>query len=494
MTSGDAYSALLIHLKETQSLEQVARLLAWDQEAVMPPKGAEARAMQAGALSSVLHGRRIDPRIPEWLESIVEEDLDTTGRANLREARRSYDRAVKLPATLAQEIAETTALAHRQWADARERSDFAAFAPVLFRVINLIREQASCLRGDGQSLYDALLDDYEPGATEDEISNVFNRLRAGLTELRGRIDCDRASAISGHFPKDRQLSLAADLAGLCGYDFEAGRLDLVVHPFCSGTRGDTRITTRVDETDPFNCLYSTIHETGHAIYEQGLDPVLAGQPAGEHASMGVHESQSRLVENQIGRSRAFMEVLYPRMRAAFGDFGIDGPEALYGAVNRVQPGFIRTEADEVHYNLHIMLRFELERALIADDLQVDDLEAAWNDRFQADFGVPVPNAALGVLQDVHWSAGLFGYFPTYSLGNIYAAELFAAMKKAHPNASELISKGELGPLVKWLNQNVHRQGSLSSPRQIIAQAVGHAPTEEPLIDYLVDKFTGLSEG
>ena len=494
MTSDDAYAALLAHLKETHALQQVARLLSWDQEAMMPAKGAEARAEQAGAMSAVLHARRTDPRIPDWIAAIDEDALDAAGRANLREAARDHDRATRLPARLAQELAETTMRAHGQWAEARAASDFAAFAPVLTRVIELVREQAACLRGEGQSLYDALLEDFEPGATEEDIAAIFGRLRAGLTDLRARVaeTSRQPPVLQGAFAKDRQLSLATDLAALFGYDFQAGRLDLVVHPFCSGTRGDTRITTRVDEADPFNCLYSTIHETGHALYEQGLDPELAGQAAGDHASMGVHESQSRLAENQIGRSRAFMEVLFPRMRAAFGDFGVNDPEGLYRAVNQVRPGFIRTEADEIHYNLHIMLRFELERALIGDDLQVADLEAAWNERFEADFGVPVTDAADGVLQDVHWSAGLFGYFPTYSLGNVYAAELFAAMQGALPDANTLISEGNLAPLIAWLRQHVHARGRLDTPKQIIAEAVGHAPTEAPLLAYLEEKFSTLA--
>ena len=493
MTSAEAYAALLAHLKETHALAQVARLLSWDQEAMMPPKGAEARAAQAGAMSAVLHARQVDPRIPDWISAVDASTLDAAGRANLREARRDHERATRIPAALAKELAETTMRAHGQWAEARAQSDFAAFAPVLTRVVELIREQAKCLRDDEQSLYDALLEDYEPGATETEIAQIFGRLRAGLTDLRARIaDAPGAAPLlQGHFPKDRQMALAADLAALYGYDFDAGRLDLVVHPFCSGTRGDTRITTRVDEADPLNCLYSTIHETGHALYEQGLDPTLAGQPAGEHASMGVHESQSRLAENQIGRSRAFMDVLYPRMRDAFGDIGVDGPDALYRAVNGVSPGFIRTEADEIHYNLHIMLRFELERAMVGGDLQVDDLEAAWNERFEADFGVPVPDAANGVLQDVHWSAGLFGYFPTYSLGNVYAAELFSALSEDVEDVDARIASGDLAPLTEWLRQKVHRQGRLWAPREIIAQAVGHAPTEAPLLDYLEQKFSRI---
>ena len=489
----DAYAALLAHAKQTEALSQVAGLLSWDQEAIMPANGAEARSEQAGAMSSVIHARRSDPQVTEWLNAVEVDTLDEAGLANLRLIRRSHDRATKVPGDLTAELARTTARAHRTWAAARADNDIAAFLPSLQRIVELTREQAACLAGEGQDAYDALIDIYEPGASAASIAEIFGRLRAGLVDLRGRIG-DRGAdqpSMDGAYPEQAQLTLAGVLAANYGYDFNAGRIDLVVHPFCSGTRGDVRITTRVDETDPLNCLYSTIHEVGHALYEQGLNPDLAWQPAGGHASMGVHESQSRLCENQIGRSAAFAEYLFPQMQQHFDAFDLFDAEALYLAVNRVQSGYIRTEADEVHYNLHIMLRFELERALIGGDLAVNDLEAAWNDRFHADFGRAVDVASNGVLQDVHWSAGLFGYFPTYALGNVYAAELFAAMRTAIPALDSLIASGDLAEPVAWLRQNVHRQGSIHAPTQVVANACGHVPTEQPLLDYLNAKFGAM---
>lgn len=493
MRTNDAYEALLAHARETEALSQVAGLLSWDQEAAMPRKGADARSEQAGAMSSVIHARNSDPRVAEWLDAVDGADLDAVGHANVRLIRRSHDRATRVPADLTAEIARTTMRAHQTWAAARESSNVAEFLPTLEQVIGLVREQARCLAGEGQDAYDALISIYEPGASSASISEVFGRLRTGLVELRGRIAESGAKVqeLNGTFSKEGQLELARALTATLGYDFDAGRLDLVVHPFCSGTRGDTRITTRVDDADPFNCLYSTIHETGHALYEQGLDPALAWQPAGGHASMGVHESQSRLCENQIGRSAAFAEYLFPLMKDAFPDFDLSSADALYRAANRVSAGYIRTEADEVQYNLHIMLRFELERALIGGDLQVKDLEASWNDRFRTDFGREVDVAANGVLQDVHWSAGLFGYFPTYALGNIYAAELFAAMQTEIVGLDGMIARGELGAAVAWLRQNVHRQGAVLEPTGVIAKACGHEPTEEPLLAYLNAKFGAL---
>jgi carboxypeptidase Taq len=398
-----------------------------------------------------------------------------------------------VPARLAAELARVTTLAHGDWVAARAARRFDLFAPVLARIVDLKREEAACLREPGADLYDALIDGFEPGMTTARAAALLGALRPRLVALAQRVAATGriVPGLAGAFPEAAQLALAREAAGAFGYDWQAGRLDLVVHPFCSGTLGDVRITTRVDPASPFECLYGTIHETGHAIYEQGLDPGLALQPAGEHVSMGVHESQSRLCENQIGRSRPFMDWLWPRMRAAFGDFGLDGPEALWRAVNRVEPGFRRTEADEVHYNLHILMRFDLERALIAGDLAVAGLEAAWNDRFRADFGREVPHAALGVLQDVHWSAGLFGYFPTYSFGNIYAAELHAALRRDLPDLDARVGAGELGGVVAWLRDKIHRQGRLAAPEAIVAAAIGHAPQPGALLDYLEAKFGAL---
>lgn len=493
MTSQDAYAALLDHARQIEALGQVAGLLSWDQEAMMPPNGAEARAEQAGAMSSVLHAKRTDLRIPEWIAAIDANSLDTAGRANLRLMQRNYDRSTRTPADLATEIARKTARGHGVWADARARGDVSAFLPTLSEIVELVREQAGCLATGEQSAYDALVDIYEPGATADSIAAIFARLRTGLVDLRGRIAerAHLAPVLTGTYPAEAQRALANKLAKVFEYDLKAGRIDLVVHPFCSGTRGDVRITTRVDEGDPFNCLYSTVHETGHAIYEQGLDPALAWQPAGGHASMGVHESQSRLCENQIGRSQAFCTYLFPQMQAHFSDFALGSADDLYRAINRVHEGYIRTEADEIHYNLHIMLRFELERALIGGELQVADLEGEWNARFEADFGRAVDRPENGVLQDVHWSAGLFGYFPTYALGNIYAGELFAAMQDALPDLQDDVRKGELSKPVDWLRANIHRPGSLDSPSDTIARACGHMPTEAPLLDYLNLKFGAL---
>jgi carboxypeptidase Taq len=483
-----AYGELAEHLRRIGALEQVAGLLNWDQETQMPPKGAGQRAEHAGAVAASIHALASDPRIPDWIAAAG--SLDGPGAANLAEAARLHARAVRVPARLAADLARVAVEAQTAWEAARSTSDFKAFLPYLERMVRLKRSEAECLASDGRHGYDALLDAFEPGMTAAELERLFGQLRPGLTALRARIAATgrRSPVLAGRFPGDRQLQLARRLGDVFGYDWAAGRLDIATHPSSSGSGGDVRITTRIEEADPRECIYSTIHEVGHAVYEQGLDPSLALLPAGAHASMGVHESQSRLFENQIGRSRAFCAWLWPEMRAAFGDCGLADAEGLYRAVNAVDSGFIRTEADEVHYNLHVMLRFDLERAMIGGDLAVSDLEAAWNDRFAADFGREVPDARRGVLQDVHWSAGLFGYFPTYTLGNIYAAELHEALRRDLGDLDASLAAGDLAPVVAWLRPRIHRRGRLLAPRALIAEASGREPKAATLLGHLERKY------
>ena len=484
-----ALDDLRAHLKQTAALEQVAGLLSWDQEAAMPAKGAAQRAEQAGAMASVLHARRADPRIPEWIAALDEASLTAEDAASVREARRAHAQATRVPSRLAEESARAAAEGHRIWAAAREERNFQPFASALKRIIDLKREEAACL-SDGGELYDALLDQFEAGARVADIGPLLEGLRPRLSALRAAIaEKPAPKGLSGGYPANAQLRLARKLARRIGYDFDAGRIDTVVHPFCSGSGGDVRITTRTDEADPFNCLYSTIHEVGHALYEQGAPDPFA--PWAQHCSMGVHESQSRFWENQIGRSRPFADYLHPAMQAAFGDYDLAGPDALYAAVNAVRTGYIRTEADEVHYNLHILLRFELERDLISGALDVEDLEAEWNARFARDFGVEVDHAANGVLQDVHWSAGLFGYFPTYSLGNLYAACLDKAMREKMPDRDEKVSEANMGAILRWLRKRIHARGRLLSAPALIEEATGEAPSAAPLLDYLEAKFGAL---
>ncbi|HHS93843.1 MAG TPA: carboxypeptidase M32 [Rhodobacterales bacterium] len=484
-----AYDDLMAFERQTQALGQVAGRLGWDQETMMPRDAAPQRAEEAEAMEQVLHARRSDPRIADWLAAIDAAKLDVVGRANLRHIRRSHGRATRVPADLAGELARVTSAAQGQWAEARANEDVAAFRPVLENIVRLKREEAAALAGGGD-LYDALLDDFEPGATGAELQAMFDALRPRLVKLRERImgASHRPSALAGSFDEKAQMKLTRKLARSFGYDMAHGRIDKAVHPFSSGSGLDVRITTRTSAHDPFGAVYSTIHETGHAAYEQHIDRAYLLTPLGAGVSMGVHESQSRIYENQLGRSRAYTGWLFEAFKDSFGAMTLADADAFYGAVNRVYPGYIRTEADEVQYNLHVLLRFDLERALIAGELEVADLEAAWNSRFEADFGVAVDKPSNGVLQDVHWSVGLFGYFPTYSLGNVYAGCLHKALRADLPGLDDDLAKGETGAATGWLADKVQRHGGLYEPKELITQACGAEPDVGPLLDYLEAKF------
>lgn len=484
-----AYTELMEFTRETEALSQVAGRLGWDQETMMPHGATPQRAEEHGAMANVLHGRRTDPRIGDWLAKA--EATDEMSAANLRHIQKSFDRTMKVPADLAAELAKTTSLAHRVWAQSREDEDVAAFLPMLEKVVDLRRQEAAAVAGDGNP-YDALLDDYEPDATGAEIAAMFDALRPGLVELRAAIlDKPSVKGLSQNFDEAGQLALSDKLAQAFGYNTDNGRIDKAVHPFSSGSGLDVRITTRTSADDPFNCFYSTIHEVGHACYEQNINADYLLTPLGGGVSMGVHESQSRIYENQLGRSRAFTGWLFGQMKDQFGDFGIANEAAFYACVNNVRNGFIRTEADEVQYNLHIMLRFDLERALMAGDLQVADMEAAWNDRFKSDFGYDVDKPSNGILQDVHWSEGLFGYFPTYSLGNVYAGCLNEALRKAVPNLDAELAQGVTTSATDWLRENLQQYGGLYRPKEVIEKASGQAPSEAPLLAYLKTKFTDI---
>ncbi|MES2145521.1 MAG: carboxypeptidase M32 [Pseudomonadota bacterium] len=485
-----AYADLMAFQRETEALSLVAERLGWDQETMMPPAAADQRGEEIAALEGVLHARRTDPRVADWLERA--KSADDIGAAQLRLIRRSHTRSAKVPARLAQDIARQTSTAQGIWAECRARDDVATFLPVLAEVLRLKREEAACLAGGGD-LYDALLDDYEPGATAATVAAMFDRMRPRLVALRGAIlgSGRDPAGLTGSFAKEGQMALARKVASAYGYDWSRGRLDLAVHPFSSGSGSDSRITTRVVEADPFNCLYSTIHEVGHSSYELNIDPRYALTPIGRGVSMGVHESQSRIYENQLGRGRAFAGWLFEQMQAQFGTAGAADADAFYAAVNRVRSGYIRTEADEVHYNLHVMMRFDLERALVSGDLAVGDLEAAWNDRFRSDFGVAVDRPSHGLLQDVHWSCGLFGYFPTYTLGNLYAGCLYGAMRRAVPSLDMSLAQGDTSGATAWLRDTVQRHGGRYLPQDLIAAATGSAPDEGPLLDYLEAKFGAL---
>jgi carboxypeptidase Taq len=494
------YAELLQHLRETATLASAGAVLGWDHETYMPPKAAALRGEQMAALSAIVHERRTAARVGELLDACEADTAlrhDPDAAANLRALRRDYDRATRLPTSLVRAFAQTTTRAMHEWRAAREAGEFGRFAPWLQEVVDLNRERAQALGvPEGGEAYDALLEDYEPGMTAATIRRTFDALRAGLTPLI------REVAASGRRPDDawqrtavavdRQVAFNRGVMERLGFDFEAGRLDVSTHPFCEGIGpGDVRITTRYRDNAWADALSATLHETGHALYEQNLPrEARFGQPLAEAASMGIHESQSRTWENLVGRSRPFWEWALPRMQEALGEpaLGALDVDTVYRGMNVVEPTLIRIESDEATYNLHIMLRFDLERALLTGDLAVADLPAAWNDRMRDDLGLEVPGDAQGALQDIHWSMGAIGYFPTYTLGNLYAAQFWATIRRDLPELDDQLRRGEFAPLTGWLRENIHAHGRRYTAPELCERITGRPLEHQPLLDYLEAKL------
>jgi carboxypeptidase Taq len=493
-----AFTQLRARLREIATLASASATLSWDQETMMPPEAGPLRAEQLATLAGLVHERATDPRLGGLIDRCEDDTAlqrDDATRASLREIRRDWERAIRLPTELVREITETGSLAMEAWKAARAASDYAAFAPWLAKTVALARARAEHLRGDGEGeLYDALLDPYEPGMTAARLEEVFGTLRAGLTPLLAAAaeaapTDERAAWIV--LPIERQQAFNREVAAAIGFRFEAGRLDSSAHPFCEGAGpGDTRLTTRYRADGWMDALSSTLHEAGHGLYEQGLPKQERwGEPLAESASLGIHESQSRLWENAVGRSRPFWRWALPRARERFGAAleGV-GAEELFRAANVVRPNLIRVESDEATYNLHIMLRFDLERALLRGDLTADDLPGAWNERMRADLGLEVPDDARGALQDVHWSMGAIGYFPTYTLGNLYAAQLWEAIRRGLPELDAQIEGGEFAPLLGWLRREIHAHGRRFPAEELCRRASGGPLRPEPLLRYLEGKL------
>jgi len=498
MTAESAYRELTEHKHRTAILLSCRRLLSWDRDTHMPRGGAELRAEQTALLMGLLHRRRTSPELGVLLDRAAPladgADPDAPIAANLREARRDFDRHTRVPAELIEERARTFTLAHEAWVDARARNDFAAFRPWLEKNITLAQRYAEAL-GYEDRLYDALLDEFEPGETTAHVAASFEPLREALVDLLRRIrDADEVATdvLRGSFPAAAQASFATRVATEVGFDFEHGRLDTTVHPFCVGfAPSDVRITTRWDENCLVDGFFSVLHETGHGLYEQGLPAADFGLPVGTACSYGVHESQSRMWENFVGRSRGFWRHFYPLAQETFPDL-VDVPaDAFHRALNAVAPTLIRVDADEVSYNLHIFLRFELEQELLSGDVAVKDLPDAWNERFAASFGARPPDDRQGCLQDVHWSSGLFGYFPTYTLGNVYAAQLFAQAEAELGDLDSAFARGEFVPLLRWFRERVHTHGRRYRPRRLIEAVTGAPPSHEPLLRHLETRYAAI---
>ncbi len=494
------YERLLAISREAVTLESVNCLLAWDQETVMPRSGAAHRAEQLALTARLAHERLTSGEVGDCLaeceSALAGEDPLSEISVNLRELRWRYDRRRKLPPRLVEELARATSLAHADWVEARRSARFGLFAPRLERIVALKREQAACY-GCGCSAYESLLEDFEPGERERNLEGLFSELGAALPPLVERIEsaCERLdpSALAGDFPVDRQRMFGEMAAAAMGFDFSAGRLDEVVHPFCTTVGpGDVRITTRFERANFAQAFFGILHEAGHGLYEQGLKREHYGTPMGEAVSLAIHESQSRLWENMAGRGRAFWTHFLPRARGVFHDAlaGVE-LESFLRAVNRVRRSFIRVEADEVTYNLHIVLRFELERSLVRGDLAVKDIPGAWNERFKALFGLDVPDDSSGCLQDTHWASGLIGYFPTYCLGNLYAAQFYAAALKDIAGLEEKLAAGDLSALTGWLRENIHSQGMRHRAPELVRVVTGKPLDSGPFLSYLRRKYSDL---
>ena len=481
-------------------LGQIQSLLGWDQQTYMPPGGAAARGEQSAALQEFTHGLFTADETKRLLadseSEIAGQDPDSDDVRMLRLVRRDYDRATKLPPELVAEMARHRALAQEIWIRARAANDFAAFAPALEKMLDLTRQQAECL-GYEQHIYDALIDLFEPGARQADVASMFADMKPCLVALTHAIAAGPHpvddSLLRGSFPLQKQKEMTLDAVRAIGYDLQHGRQDEAAHPFCTDiAHDDVRITTRFNPNVLSQALYASLHEAGHAMYEQGIPREWDASPLGGAASLGVHESQSRLWENLVGRSRAFSAYLFPQLRQWFPEaFGSADAEAYYRAINKVAPSFIRVEADEVTYNLHILLRFELECDLLTGQLAVADLPAAWNAKMQEYLGVTPPDFAQGVLQDIHWSIGLIGYFPTYSIGNLLSAQLWQAAHKTLPDLDAQIARGEFAPLLGWLRENVHRYGRKYLPGELAQKATGEPLTSRHYVDYLTAKYSDI---
>ncbi|MFB6082593.1 MAG: carboxypeptidase M32 [Halanaeroarchaeum sp.] len=489
-----AYDELMDRYRRIVNLQQSQGLLSWDQQVMMPEGGTPARSKQLSTLSSLSHDLLTDDAVGDLLADLEDEDLTGPQAGAVREVRREYRRKSRVPRDLVEEISETATEALPVWEQAREDDDWDAFAPVLADLVDLKREYAAHIDPD-RDPYAVLFEDYEPYLGLETAERVLGRLADELPPLIDAVresDPELPSPFTGEFDPDSQEAVARDVLDELGYDWDHGRLDTSTHPFSMGTQFDARVTTRFNPGDPLDSLYSTVHEFGHARYTLGLPRDAYGTPLGESRDMTVHESQSRLWENHVGRSRAFWERFLPTMADRFPRLEGASVDEVYAAANRVDPdNLIRVEADELTYHMHIVLRFEIERALIAGDLDVSEVPQVWNDKMAEYLGVRPETDREGALQDIHWSHGNFGYFPTYSLGSVLAAQLFAAAEADIDDLDVAIAAGDVDPLTEWLRENVHRHGCRYETDDLVREATGDSYSADYFLEYVNDKFGAL---
>ena len=493
----NAYEQLTDHLKKVADLAHVYSISSWDEAAMMPEGGGAARGQAMATLGVVIHEMQSSEKIADWLDACSNLDLDDWQAANVREIRREYDSVTCLPSDLVHATSLASSRCEQAWRKCRSANDWQTMQPLLEEVVNLARKSA-VVRSEktGLSLYDSLLETYEPGMRSEKVDQLFSGLKDFLPGFVEQVleKQSRTPLVSmgNNFPIDQQRNLGVEVMGVLGFDFDHGRLDVSHHPFCGGVQQDVRITTRYTTDNFVESLMAVVHETGHAMYEQGRPKGWEGQPVGVARSSGVHESQSLLMEMQAGRSPEFLKFLAPVIRANFGvsddqtGWSDDNLHRLYTHVER---GLIRVDADEATYPLHVMLRYEIEKALLEGDVQVADIPELWNNKMMAylqrDTRGDYKN---GCLQDVHWNAGLFGYFPTYTLGAMMAAQIFAAARRAMPNVLDEIGQGDFSHLLNWLREKVHGKGSFYPVSELLISATGEDLNETFFVDHLKQRY------
>ena len=491
----DAYEALLDRVQRWNAVGSASGVLGWDQQVMMPEGGTPARSKQLSALSSVHHDMVTADETGELLDELDDADLTDEQAAVVREVRREYERADAVPVELVEEISETGSEALQAWEEAKAEDDFDEFAPYLEKHVELKREYAEHIDPD-RDPYEVLFEEFEPCLSMERAESILAELREALVPMIEDIresDVELAvDTFEGTFPEDEQEALSRDALELVGYDFDRGRLDVSSHPFTSGNQFDCRVTTRFDETDPLGAVGSTVHEFGHAQYNLGLPQEHFGTPLGTSRDLSVHESQSRLWENHVGRSEAFWEEFLPVFQEHFPQTEEATVRDAYEAFNQVyEDNLIRVEADELTYHLHIVIRFEIERDLVRGDLDVEDVPGVWNDKYEEYLGIRPDTDSEGCLQDIHWSHGNFGYFPTYSLGSVMAAQLFEAAEAEIDDLDAKIAEGEFDDLHDWLGENVHRHGSRYETNELVKRATGEDFSADAFLDYVDEKYGEL---
>jgi carboxypeptidase Taq len=494
MTTDAAFTELSACLRRTHLLDSIGQLLGWDEQVNLPADSADLRAEQLAVLAEIQNAAAANPRTGELLALLEPSDLEADQVAVVRQARRDYDRATRLPPDFVREKAMQASRGYHAWARARAENDFASYAPVLEQNLEIARREAGYLGWAGRE-YDYMIDLHDPGMSAELIARLFAELKTGLVPLVRQITGSpvraRTDLLRG-FPVEGQRAFLREVTARLGFDYRRGRIDVSLHPFCSGTGADIRMTTRFNADEPLDALFSSIHETGHGLYEQGLPRAHHGTALGMNAGMGVHESQSRLWENQVARSRGFWRHFEPRFRALFpAQTGGVSADELYLAINAVVPTLIRVDADEVTYNLHVILRFEIERRLFAGTLAVRDLPAAWTAAAQELLGLTPGSDREGVLQDVHWSGGAFGYFPSYCLGNMMAAQLWYRALALRPDLEADFARGDFTWLLGWLRREVHAAGRRHELPELVRRVTGAAFSPQPLLRYLRERYGPL---